>query len=157
MKVLITGTPGTGKTTIAKRVAKKTHSVFINEAEFALKKGIAEFDLKENELELPLKKLQKELNKEIKKNKNVVVEGHTLCETKLNVDKVFVLRVDPELLEERLLNRNYNDIKVLDNVFCEGIDYCLKHAERNYKIVVPISNGGSIDSAVNNILGEMRK
>ena len=157
MIIGITGSPGTGKTTVAKELAKKIKAIHINEGEFAVNEKIASFNVEENELELPLGKLREHLNKFIKENKdkNVIIEGHVICETKINVDKMFVLKVHPEILEERLSIKGYNDVKIQDNVFCEGIDYCLKKAKKNYKKVVIIKNEGPLNNIIQKIILEM--
>ncbi len=133
MKLVITGSPGVGKTTVAKILAKRLKLEFFNEKAFALGKGIGKWNLEENELEIPLKKLEKALNSTIKSKKNAIIEGHLLCEIRLKADFVVIIRLHPELLEGRLSIRRYAPEKIQDNVFCEGIDYCKKHSFRNYK------------------------
>jgi len=159
MKLLITGTPGVGKTSIALALAKKLKAEYINEKNFALKHKIGFFDIKTNELVIPLKKIEKKLNELIKKKKKLIIEGHTLCETKLKVDFVIVIRVDPEILQERLERKNYLPEKVLDNVFCEGIDYCLKHVKRRYaaKKIIEIKNEKNINTTIVNILRTLKE
>jgi adenylate kinase len=131
MRLLITGTPGCGKTTLAKMLGEKLGLTVINEKDFAIKNLIGKFN-EENELEIPLEEFEKKANKFLKKTDNVIFEGHVACETKLSVDKVILITVHPEELEARLEQRNYSFQKIMDNVFCEGIDYCKKHVQRNY-------------------------
>ncbi|MFA6268217.1 MAG: AAA family ATPase [archaeon] len=131
MKLLVSGTPGCGKTTLAKMLGDKLKLKVINEKDFALKNSIGEFN-EENELEIPLEKFEKKANEFLKKNDNILFEGHVVCEAKLKVDKVILITVNPEELEARLEQRNYSFQKIMDNVFCEGIDYCKKHVLRNY-------------------------
>jgi adenylate kinase len=133
MRIAITGSPGTGKTSVAMALGKKLKYSVMNEKQFALDKGIGKWDEKEDELAIPLKKIEKELNKLLKKRKNLVLEGHLLCEIKLSVDFIVLIKVDPELLDLRLRKKGYREEKIQDNVFCEGIEYCKKHAYRNYK------------------------
>jgi len=141
MKLMITGTPGCGKTTLAKKIAKKFKLICINEKEFALKNSIGKFN-DENELEIPIKLFEKKTNDFLSKNDNVVFEGHTLCEMKLKVDKVILLNVDPEELELRLENRHYSTEKIMDNVFCEGINYCKKKVFKKYskKMIIELNS-----------------
>ena len=132
MNIAISGTPGTGKTTLAKFFEEKFGFKVVNEKEFALSEGIGIFN-EQDELEIPIKEFEKRANAFLSKNKKVLFEGHLLCEMKLNVDKFIVLTLDPEKLQLRLEQRNYSIEKIMDNVFCEGIEYCKKHAMRNYK------------------------
>jgi len=131
MRLIVTGTPGCGKTTLAKMLGENFKLKVINEKDFALQNKIGKFN-DEGELEIPLKEFEKKANLFLKKHDNVLLEGHVLCETKLSVDKVILVTIDPEELELRLEKRNYNAGKIMDNIFCEGIEYCKKHIQRNY-------------------------
>lgn len=159
--ILITGTPGVGKSSVSKALAKRFKiKRIINEKEFALSKGLGKWDKGRDELVVPLGKFAKALNAELKKNTGgAIIEGHMLCEAKVNVDVVVVLRTHPELLQAGLERRGYNAEKVQDNVFCEGIDYCRKHVLRRYpkKRVVELyvkRTAAETASALVEILGE---
>ncbi|MCR4369506.1 MAG: AAA family ATPase [archaeon] len=155
MKIGITGTPGVGKTAVSLELAKYYKLSALNEKEFALSKGIGEFDAQENELVVPLPKLERALNKE----KSGIFEGHLLCEIKADFDYLVLLRCHPELLETRLEARGYKAEKVQDNVFCEGIEYCKKHALRNYARgkIIEIESRKSIKETTNAIINELEK
>ncbi len=163
MRICITGTPGVGKTAVAKRLSEHLKCKTINEKEFALKEGIGEFDAQENELVVPLEKLEKRLNIYLGKRKNTIIEGHLLCEIKGKFDLVVILRLNPRREEERLgyrlEQRGYGAEKVQDNVFCEGIDYCKKHCMRNYpkKRVFELENRKTIKDTTDLIIREIRK
>jgi len=158
MKLLITGSPGTGKTAIAKKLGRSLKCTVINEKDFALEKGLGKWGHDSNELEIPLGKIAKELNKKMEKEKSVILEGHVLCECKLKVDAVIVLRVHPEILEARLEARGYKAEKIQDNVFCEGIDYCKKKALKSYgkKKLAEVSNEKGIKETLNTIVLELK-
>ena len=98
MNLLITGTPGCGKTTLAKNIGKKLKMKIINEKDFALKNSIGSFD-DSNELVIPLKEFEKAANKFLSKNNNIILEGHVSCEAKLKVDFVILIKIDPEILK----------------------------------------------------------
>ena len=155
MRILITGSPGTGKSKLAKWLGKKLKHKVIDEKEFAVAHGLGKFD--DDEFVIPMKKLQAALKKELKERKKVILEGHTLCEIKLPVDLCIVLEVDPELLEERLKQRNYSELKIQDNVFCEGIEYCKKHAKRNYRKVEIVKNEKTFKELQSKILVILRE
>tara|TARA_Y100000310_G_scaffold193496_1_gene193442 strand:+ start:4725 stop:5216 length:492 start_codon:yes stop_codon:yes gene_type:complete len=159
MQIGITGTPGVGKTSVSKLLGKAFDSKVLNEKEFALKEGIGEFDTTENELVVPLSKLKVKLNEFLKKEKNIVIEGHMLCEIKVNFDYLVLIKCDPEILEMRLEERGYKAEKIQDNVFCEGIDYCKKHSLRNYpkEKVIVVENRKSIKETTNAIILEIEK
>ncbi|HLC92783.1 MAG TPA: AAA family ATPase [archaeon] len=157
MRICITGTPGVGKTTIAKKLGQELGHKVLNEKEFSLREGIGEFDAAENELVVPIEKLESRLNKLLAKEKNIIVEGHMLCEIKGKFDFCVLLRLNPERLGARLELRGYRDEKVQDNVFCEGIDYCKKHAARNYAKakIIELENRKTIKETTDSIITEL--
>ena len=157
MKIVITGCPGTGKTTIAKFLVKSLKAEYLNEKEFALKQGIAE--LEEDEIVIDEKKLEQKINFYIKNLKSVVLEVHILCENKLKDDRIFVLETEPERIELRLASRkSYSDEKIQDNVFCQGIDYCKKKALKAYgkKKVILVNSSGNVEQTAKTILNKLR-
>ena len=159
MRIIITGSPGTGKTSAARALGKRLKCPVLNEKQFALEKKIGKWDSKENELVIPLTSFAKALNKLFSTRKNLVLEGHLLCELKLKADYVVLIRLDPELLETRLESKRYSAEKVQDNVFCEGIDYCKKHVERNYsgKKVVEVQSGKTIKETLDRIINGLKE
>jgi len=70
-----------------------------------------------------------------------------------------LLRVHPEILQERLERKGYNDVKIMDNVFCEGIDYCKKHVFRRYKRdkVIEVKNEKGIKETLHIIIKELKE
>jgi len=159
MKIAITGTPGVGKTTISKKLGEHYNSKVLNEKEFALKQGIGKFDTEENELVVPLEKLEAKVNEVLKKEQDFILEGHLLCEIRGKFDLVVLLTCDPELLESRLNKRGYKAEKIQDNVFCEGIEYCKKHVQRNYKKekVIEIKSRKTIKETIDAIVTEINR
>lgn len=158
MQLIITGTPGTGKTTLAKKLGEKLGLKVINEKDFAMQNKIGKFN-DANELEIPIPLFEKKANAFLKKNKNIIFEGHVICEAKLNADYVLLVTINPEELETRLESRHYSLEKIMDNVFCEGIQYCKKHAERKYpnKKIIEIKSAASPAVTFSNALQEISK
>lgn len=159
MRILVTGSPGVGKTSAARILGKRIKHRVLNEKQVALDERIGKWDNQEGEMVIPLAKFGKALNRLLEKEKKVIIEGHLLCELKLKADYVIVIRVHPEALEARLEARGYSAEKVQDNVFCEGIDYCKKHVLRNYsgKKVVEVEGGKSIKETLDRIIKGLKE
>ena len=143
MKIVITGTPGVGKSTVAEKLAEKLGLKLYKEKEIVVGKKIG------GEIEADLGRLA-----EFFKDKdNFVAEGHLLCEISIKDAIVFVLRCDPHILKKRLKERGYDEQKILDNLICEALDYCTIMAEKNYEKVFEIDvSKKSVDEVVEKIL-----
>lgn len=132
MRVVITGVPGTGKTTVAKKLAKATACklIEINKLvdEHKLWKGKDKFGSRIVEI----KRLCTKLKTEMKNEKNIIVEGHLACDMKLPADIAIVLRTNPKKLEARLAKRGYPREKVEENLMAEMLDYCTIKSIENY-------------------------
>jgi len=146
MRIIITGTPGTGKTTAGKALARRLKGKYVNEHSFCLRHGIGKIDGKSRELVVDAKQLEKALKKSLAKEKNFVLEGHLVCETKVPADLIVVLSCGPKELEKRLGKKGYSDEKALDNLHCESTQYCLKKATANYgkRLVLRADNSKGI-------------
>jgi adenylate kinase len=115
----ITGTPGTGKKSVAPLVAKKLALKCISLNEFALSQGLVAQS--ENEGEVDAGALRLQLRQHLRTP--AVVYGHLLpySLSRAQVSMVAVLRCEPGVLKERLVNRGYAERKVIDNVEAELI------------------------------------
>jgi len=147
--VFITGTPCTGKTTIANELniilSKKYNSKLIEINELAIKNNLIQGENLEKGYKIVnIDKLCKKLNKVINSffNENnllkiAIVEGHLshLCNIENNnVDaidintstdfKVIVLRLNPDILQNRLKARDYLEDKIHENLEAEALAVC---------------------------------
>lgn len=130
-RVVITGTPGTGKSQISRLLARKTSLALIEIKEFVNKNRLFKMDGKEKVVDVA--KLRKRLLPELSHLPGYVVEGHLACEFRIPADFVFVLRTNPRTLKRRLATRRYARKKLDENLEAEMLDYCVQRAEREYR------------------------
>ncbi len=128
MRIIITGTPGTGKSTIASLLSKKTGIELISITGIIHKK----MHLGPRH-EVDIKKLAKHL-RFLRQKKDFVVEGHLACEMKLPVDQVIVLRTEPKILRKRMEKRGYGKLKIEENLMAEMLDYCSQRVQKEYRM-----------------------
>ena len=133
MRFVITGTPGTGKTFLAKKLADREGAECIDVKKIIERRGL----YLDKEGTVNIWKLQRIL-RPMMRDGNVVFEGHLLCEFSLPCERCIVLRCDPLVLEKRLEERRYPKQKIMDNLLCEALDYCLVNAERHYGHVTQV-------------------
>jgi adenylate kinase len=134
MLVVITGSPGTGKSEVARELGKLLWAADVDVKEIVKKHKIYTKN-EHGELEVDAKKLKLVMMKELKGFKTmdpVVIENHLLCEFKLPADFVFILRCDPRVLEKRLRLRKYRREKLLANLEAEMLDYCSQKVRKHY-------------------------
>ncbi len=130
MHVMVTGTPGTGKTTVSKLLCRQLKAMYVNERTFIQCHRLGRKNGTEWEVDPSV--LAKALKKYLKIHSNAVLDGHLLCETPLKVDAVFVLSLVPSVLEKRLRKRKYSEVKILDNVWAEKQHYCFHKAVKTF-------------------------
>lgn len=131
--IVITGVPGTGKSSIAAGLARQGAKVVAING-LVVQQGIfSEVDVSDGAKVVLLPKLERALKKEVSKLGGiVVVEGHLACEIKMRADLILVCRCNPDVLRKRLAARGYNEAKVKANVLSEMLDYCTLQCERNF-------------------------
>jgi len=125
MKVSITGTPGTGKTTAAidlRKILRDFKIIHLNDF-IKIEKIYDEWDTETDSYLVDVNKLNRTVKKIFYFDNNVVFESH--LSHYLDVDLVIVLRTHPRVLMERLKPRGYDSKKIQENAEAEALDVIL--------------------------------
>ena len=132
MIILITGTPGVGKTTISKMLKEKLDAHLIPINELVEKKHLSNDIHKEKKYKIvDMEALFQELDSligKIDRSTNVIVEGH-LSHFYQTSDLVIVLRADPHVLRKRMEIKGWNEAKIKENLEAEAIGVCSYEAQ----------------------------
>ncbi len=128
MIILITGTPGVGKTTVSRLLADKINAFLIDINELVNEKHLyTGIDEEKGYKIVNLDDLFNEIDNIIGKiddsNKYIIIEGH-LSHLFEKSDLVIVLRANPDVLQERMNTKGWNNAKIRENIEAEAIDVC---------------------------------
>lgn len=168
MLIGLTGTPGTGKTSVSRLLEKKRSWKVIHLNDLIKEKHLyTEIDEKRDaviaDMELIREYLQvtsdgNELKEEHGgENKVVIIESHLAHHI---TDIIIVLRACPPELEMRLKSRGYSEEKIKENVEAEALDVILVEAFEWCKKVFEVNTSGKsveevgldIEKIIDNIL-----
>ncbi|MFC1728397.1 AAA family ATPase [Nanoarchaeota archaeon] len=140
MAIIVSGTPGTGKTRTARKLAKEKGYKYVNVNKIIAqnKEVISGYDKKRKSKIIDEKKLVKILVKLINDDKKVVIDSHlSHFIPKEYVEKCVITKTDLKKLKNRLKRRGYSKAKVEENLEVEIMDICLEEAkEKKHKIKI---------------------
>ena len=125
--ILIGGTPGTGKTMVAKVLGSRLSVDVISLGDLADKSGCISAQDKARDTGIINEDCLVDALVDLveDKSKSYVIEGHYIDLVPSSaVQWVFILRTHPETLQERLSKRDYKDEKVSENVEAEVLGVC---------------------------------
>lgn len=161
MIITITGTPGTGKTYIAKKLIgkniryidlnaiikkeklydsydRKAKTYDVDEKKLKIiEKRFSEY--KEKEIKLKKNMNTTELKEKLKNKKGIIIDSH--LSHFLESDLCIVVKADIKTISKRLKKRKYSKKKIKDNIESEIFDICLEDAKKLSRNVVIINNG----------------
>lgn len=130
--ILVTGTPGVGKTSVARVLASRIDAVHVNLTELATEeKLVLEFDADRQTHIVDEAKVKHRLVEIIENTlQDVVIEGHyaVFVAPKNAVTHAFVLRRNPIELKKILEDRGFSGLKLWENLAAEILDTCLVDA-----------------------------
>ncbi|MFX1288030.1 MAG: adenylate kinase family protein [Promethearchaeota archaeon] len=132
--LIISGTPGTGKTTISNKISRFIDAKVISLNELAISENLIEkYDTKRETSVINDKKLINFIIETIEYNKKenpefLIFESHfSDIVPEQYIDFVIILRCDPDELHNRLKRRGYKKEKVRENVQSEILGNCVNY------------------------------
>lgn len=137
--IIVTGTPATGKTTLAKKIAKEKGFEYVDVNKVIKDNKVSEgYDKKRDCEIIDVDKLNVILIKKIKDSKNLVIDSHlSHFLPKEYVNMCIVTKCNLKELEKRLKKRRYSTTKVRENIDSEIFDTCKTEAEeQGHKVKV---------------------
>lgn len=125
MRIAVTGTPGTGKTTAVEHLDTDFEVIHLNdvirERDFTTGR-----DAERDSLIADLDAVAEWLDD----LEDAIIESHLAHE--FDADRVVVLRCDPEEIERRLIERGESPESARENAESEALDVVLGHAVENH-------------------------
>jgi adenylate kinase len=144
MKIGVTGTPGTGKSTVSEHL----HGKVVDLRDYLEENSLGEVN-EQGEIEVEIEEMRENPPEE-PEGEDLMVEGHMAHF--LDLDYCIVLRCDPEKLEERLSERDYSNQKIRENIEAEAMDVILSQAvQRQEKVYEIDTTGKSVEEVVEEI------
>jgi adenylate kinase len=133
--ILITGTPGVGKTTVSKQLAKELEALYINLTELAQTNNLVLGEDKERKTTIINEKKMRQKISEILSTADksvIIIDGHYAAAVvpKRYVTKTFVLRRNPVELHTLMQKSGFFGAKLWENLASEILDSSLIEAVR---------------------------
>ena len=142
--IIVSGTPGTGKTTLSKELTKKLNFHYIDVKKIISKYKLSEgYDKKRNSKIIDVNKLNKKLILEIKsisKNKKysgIIIDSHlSHYLPRKYADYCIVTKCSINELNKRLKKKKFSKHKIQENLQAEIFDICYNESlQRKHKII----------------------
>ena len=122
MRIALTGTPGTGKTSVSKVLRGRGHDV-LDMTQYIKDHGLREeYDADRDTYDVDVERL----NDSLSGYDGIIFEGH--LSHFMDVDTIIVMRCHPDEMESRLKARGYDEEKVRENIQAEVLDVILFEA-----------------------------
>ncbi len=156
--IAISGTPGVGKTAVAKELARKLNAIYLNLSNVVIKEKLySEYDEERGTYVVDEERLKEYIRNLVKHTHQlVVVDSHygEIVDDDLIV-RIFILRLDPRKLLKRLKERLWPLPKIKENVESELLGVCTANALSEHpasKVCEIDVTNKSVDNVVKEIL-----
>ena len=137
--IIITGTPGTGKSTLARAIAKK-YKLFRLDLHKYYQKVSVSYNKQKQCYDVDLQKLEQLVQKTMQEHpQGVIFDSHISHLLPKRIVQLCIVLTCSNLkeLEKRLKRRKYSQAKIKENLEAEIFQVCLEEAqERGHKIKV---------------------
>ncbi len=155
--IIISGTPGTGKSSVAKKIGELTEAKIISLNELAISGNFkVKYDTKRDTQVINTEKFLPyivNLIEDFKKDNPdyIIIEGHfsDILPEKY-IDYAIILRCDPDILNVRLKKRNYSHAKIIENLQSEILGSCANYFIEK-KLNVPIFEINTTELSIESI------
>ncbi|MBW3015837.1 adenylate kinase family protein, partial [Candidatus Woesearchaeota archaeon] len=124
MIIAITGTPGTGKTSVSEILQSKSFKVIDLNKVACEKDFLIERDEERDSEIVDINKFNDYVNSNYRQEDLIFIEGH-LSHLLKSVDKVILLRCHPNQLKKNLSNKGWGEKKIKENLEAEILDIIL--------------------------------
>uniref|UniRef100_A0A7J3KGM8 Putative adenylate kinase n=1 Tax=Staphylothermus marinus TaxID=2280 RepID=A0A7J3KGM8_STAMA len=160
-KIVIAGTPGVGKTSVAKALSDRIGGFHLDLSSFAISRNlILYYDEARESYVIDENWLVREVVEILKNVEIVVIDTHYPEIIPRDViDIVFILRLHPNVLYERLRSRNWPIRKIKENVLAEALSIVALNALEHYgveKVFEIDTTSLSIEEIVFTIINTMK-
>jgi len=133
--VVITGTPGTGKTSVSKLLAGQIGARYLSLNRVVSRKGLqGGIDQRRHTRIVNLKRTRMFFRRALLNDRGITVADTHIADAlpREYVGRVIVLRCHPRILEMRLRRKKWRGSKVRENVLAEILDSCYATAVDYY-------------------------
>lgn len=145
--IVVSGTPATGKTTVAKKIAKACGYKYVDVNKIIKENKLCEeYDKARHCNIVDVEKLKQVLANEIAKGADLVIDSHMAHFLgKKYVDLVVITTCELKTLEKRLRERKYPESKVRENLDAQIFEICKVEAEEAGHTILEIDTEKEIE------------